>query len=49
MAIVPVSRLDDVLKAALVRTPEPITWDETAETQAVPPDESEGGSRPVAH
>jgi ATP-dependent Lon protease len=29
MEIIPVSRMDDVVKHALVRRPEPITWDET--------------------
>ena len=32
LEIMPVSQLDDVLKIALVRAPEPITWDETAES-----------------
>jgi ATP-dependent Lon protease len=31
LEIVPVSRMDDVLKHALVRQPEPIEWDEEAE------------------
>jgi len=30
LEIVPVSRMDEVLARALVRTPEPIVWDETA-------------------
>ncbi|MDE2384946.1 MAG: endopeptidase La [Alphaproteobacteria bacterium] len=34
MEIVPVSRMDDVLKHALVRQPEPIVWDEEAEEAA---------------
>jgi ATP-dependent Lon protease len=34
MEIVPVSRMDDVLKHALVRMPEPIEWDEEAEEAA---------------
>ena len=34
MEIVPVSRVDDVLKHALTRMPEPITWDEEAEEAA---------------
>ena len=33
--IIPVARLDDVLKVALVRAPEPITWDEAAEAEAL--------------
>jgi ATP-dependent Lon protease len=34
MEIIPVARMDDVLKHALVRLPEPITWDEEAEEAA---------------
>jgi len=34
MEIIPVVRMDDVLKHALVRMPEPITWDEEAEEAA---------------
>jgi len=34
MEIVPVSRMDEVLKHALIRQPEPITWDEEAEEAA---------------
>src|SRR5213595_915835 len=30
LEIIPVSRMDEVLKVALVRVPEPIQWDETA-------------------
>jgi ATP-dependent Lon protease len=30
MEIIPVSRMDEVMKRALVRVPEPIQWDETA-------------------
>jgi ATP-dependent Lon protease len=30
LEIIPVSRMEDVLKTALVRTPEPIEWDEAA-------------------
>ena len=33
--IVPVARLDDVLKVALVRSPEPIVYDEAAEAEAL--------------
>jgi ATP-dependent Lon protease len=42
LEIVPVSRMDDVIKAALVRVPEPIEWDEskTPTTPATPEDES---------
>ena len=34
LEIIPVSRMDEVLKHALVRMPEPITWDEEAEEAA---------------
>ncbi|MCA3573651.1 MAG: endopeptidase La [Aestuariivirga sp.] len=34
LEIIPVSRMDDVLKHALTRMPEPITWDEEAEEAA---------------
>ena len=34
MKIIPVSLMDDVLKVALTRMPEPITWDEEAEEAA---------------
>jgi ATP-dependent Lon protease len=44
LEIVPVSRMDDVIKAALVRVPEPIEWDEnkTPVTPATPDDDSVG-------
>ena len=34
MEIIPVAMMDDVLKHALVRMPEPIEWDEVAEEAA---------------
>jgi ATP-dependent Lon protease len=34
LTIIPVSHVEDVLKHALVRAPEPIEWDETAEEEA---------------
>ena len=34
MEIIPVARMDDVLRHALVRMPEPIVWDEVAEEAA---------------
>jgi ATP-dependent Lon protease len=42
LEIVPVGRMDEVLKHALVRTPEPIEWDESKapETPVVPDDEA---------
>jgi ATP-dependent Lon protease len=50
MEIVPVARLEDVLKLALVRMPEAITWDEAAEAQALEAKETDKtGSRITAH
>ncbi len=50
MDIIPVSRLDEVLKIALVRVPEPITWDEAAEAEALEAKESgKGSARITAH
>ena len=37
LEIVPVQLMDEVLKHALVRTPEPIEWDEAAEAAAAKP------------
>ena len=34
LEIIPVARMDEVLKHALVRMPEPIQWDEEAEEAA---------------
>ncbi len=34
LSIIPVSRMDEVLQHALIRMPEPITWDEEAEEAA---------------
>src|SRR2546421_3381665 len=41
LEIVPVSRMDEVLARAMTRKPEPIEWDETTTTAAVP---GRGGS-----
>jgi ATP-dependent Lon protease len=50
LELVPVARMEDVAKAALVRPLQPINWDEAAEEAAVPPDgEQKGGSRVTAH
>jgi ATP-dependent Lon protease len=50
MDIIPVSRLDEVLKIALVRVPEPITWDEAAEAEALEAKESgKASARITAH
>jgi ATP-dependent Lon protease len=47
--IVPVARVDDVLKTALVRTPERLVWDEAAEAAAVKGEDGNAGSRVTAH
>ncbi len=49
LEIVPVSRMDEVLKRALVRMPEPIVWDESVAkpVDAPPPDEE--ASTFIAH
>ena len=47
--IVPVSRLEEVLKVALVRTPEAIVWDEAAEAALEAQEKDKGGSRITAH
>jgi ATP-dependent Lon protease len=49
--IIPVSRMDEVLKVALVRVPEPIQWDETAKpaTTAVDAVVEEDASGLTAH
>jgi ATP-dependent Lon protease len=48
LEIVPAARVDDVLKVALARMPEPITWEEEA-AEAVPPAETAAGARVIAH
>jgi ATP-dependent Lon protease len=47
--IVPVARVDDVLKIALLRTPERIVWDEAAEAAAVKAEDSAAAARATAH
>jgi len=49
LEIVPVSRMDEVLKHALVRQPVPIVWEEEKApiTAALPPEDE--GSGVVAH
>jgi ATP-dependent Lon protease len=51
LEIVPVARMDDVIKRALVRMPDPIQWDETAKpvTAAVDAVVEEDGSGLTAH
>ncbi|WP_424956266.1 endopeptidase La [Hyphomicrobium sp. 1Nfss2.1] len=47
--IIPVARVDEVLKAALVRVPERLVWDEAAEAAAVKAEEGNAGPRVTAH
>jgi ATP-dependent Lon protease len=47
LAIIPVSKLEDVLKVALVKMPEPMTWEEA--TQAAAIEDGKDGSRQTAH
>jgi ATP-dependent Lon protease len=48
--LVPASRMEEVLKVALVRQPEAISWDEVAEEDSVPKDDGkDGSSRVTAH
>jgi ATP-dependent Lon protease len=49
LEIVPVSRMDEVLKQALVRAPEPIEWDEAAEAAAKPVGKEDDSSSVIAH
>jgi ATP-dependent Lon protease len=54
LEIIPVTRMDEVLARALVRTPQPIEWDEAsaklaAETAAPEPAADEDGSGLTAH
>jgi ATP-dependent Lon protease len=48
MEIIPVGRLEDVLRVALVRMPEPIPMD-TEEAGPISAQSDEDGSRPIAH
>ncbi len=49
--IIAVAKLDDVLKHALVKMPEPITWEQVAQATAaaIKDEEGPGGSRLTAH
>jgi ATP-dependent Lon protease len=51
LTIIPVSRMDEVLKVALVRVPDPIQWDETAKpvVAAVDPAVEDDASGLTAH
>jgi ATP-dependent Lon protease len=47
--IVPAARVDDVLKSALVKAPERMTWDEVGEAQAVQSEDGKASPRVTAH
>ncbi|MDQ8699727.1 endopeptidase La [Hyphomicrobium sp. LHD-15] len=49
LELVPVARMEDVVKTALVRVPEAIQWDEQAEAAAVKADGDPASSRVTAH
>jgi ATP-dependent Lon protease len=49
LEIVPVSNMNEVLKRALIRQPEPITWDEEAEAAKLKAAQGEGAAAGRAH
>ncbi len=49
LELVPVSRMEEVVKSALVRPLEPISWEESAEEAPVSAEDGKGGSRLTAH
>ncbi len=49
LEIVPVARVEEVLKIALLRMPEPITWDEESAAAPVADGGGKTDTRPVAH
>ncbi len=49
LELVPVARMEDVVKTALVRIPDAIQWEETQDTAAVAADDKDAGSRVTAH
>jgi ATP-dependent Lon protease len=49
LEIIPVSRMDDVLKVALIRTPDPIQWETEAPAVSGPEPAASDGSRVTAH
>ncbi|WP_295555115.1 endopeptidase La [uncultured Hyphomicrobium sp.] len=49
LELIPVARMEDVVKTALVRVPEAIQWDEHQEAATVPGDGTDGSSRVTAH
>jgi ATP-dependent Lon protease len=49
LEIVPVARMDDVLRHALTRYPDPIEWDEAAEEAAARARKDDAGEGMTAH
>jgi ATP-dependent Lon protease len=49
LKIIPVARVDDVLKVALVRVPEPLNWDEQKQAVVAPVKGDDGGPSVRAH
>ena len=49
LELVPVSRMDEVVKAALIRPLEPISWEEPADEAPVSAEDGKGGTRLTAH
>jgi ATP-dependent Lon protease len=50
LEIIPVARMEDVLKSALVRMPEPMSWDEAAEEAALSSEDGDKSKpQPTAH
>ena len=49
MEIVPVSRMEEVLKHALIRQPTPIVWEEDAKAAANPVASDDDAAGIVAH
>ncbi len=49
LTIIPASRLDDVLKVALVRMPDPISWDDVTPAPVTVTEDDKGGARITAH
>jgi ATP-dependent Lon protease len=49
MEIVPVSRVGEVLRHALVRMPEPIEWSEPVDAVAATPDTTDDSGKALAH
>jgi ATP-dependent Lon protease len=49
LELVPVSRMDEVLRRALLRMPVPIVWEEDEKSKAAPVIADDDGAAMVAH